>query len=120
MLAEDVRLDVVSRKQRSGRGGVEKYFTYYAETATWHVVPAWLEGREILVAYLHEEDVRPHHVVLVTGDGGHVKHIRDYMYVEYLVAEARFVHSSILNPTIHTSHTESRVSNCFHVGECHS
>jgi hypothetical protein len=90
MLAEDVRLDIVSRKQRSGRGGVEKYFTYYAKTATWHVVPGWLEGREILAAYLREEDVRPHHVVLVTADGGHVKHIRDYMYVEYLLAEARF------------------------------
>lgn len=90
MLADDVRLDVVSRRQRSGRGGVEQYFTSYAKAATWHVVPGWLEGREILAAYLREEDVRPHHVVLVTGDGGFVEHIRDYMYVEYLLAEARF------------------------------
>jgi hypothetical protein len=88
MLADDVRLDVVSRGQRSG--GVEQYFTAYAKAATWHVVPGWLEGREILAAYLREEDVRPHHVVLVTGDGGRVEHIRDYMYVEYLLAEARF------------------------------
>lgn len=90
MLADDVRLDVVSRRQHSGSGGVELYFTSYAKAATWHVVPGWLEGREILAAYLREGDVRPHHMVLVTGDGGHVTHIRDYIYVEYLLAEARF------------------------------
>ena len=90
MLAEDVRLDVVSRMQRSGRGGVEKYFTNYPKTPTWRVVPSWLDCREILLAYRREEDVRPHHVVLVTADGSLVKYIRDYMYIEYLLAWARF------------------------------
>jgi RNA polymerase sigma-70 factor (ECF subfamily) len=90
MLAEDVRLDVVSRIQRSGRGGVEKYFgNYAAKTGGWRVVPSWLDDREVLALYLREDDRRPHHVVLLTTDGGEVKQIRDYGHVDYLLAEAR-------------------------------
>jgi RNA polymerase sigma-70 factor (ECF subfamily) len=90
MLAEDVRLDVVSRMQRSGRRNVDKYFTNYAKLIGWHVVPSRLDGREVLAVYRREEDVRPHHVVVLTTEGGQVKDIRDYGHVDYLFADARF------------------------------
>jgi RNA polymerase sigma-70 factor (ECF subfamily) len=89
MLAEEVRLDVVSRMQRSGRRGVEKYFTNYGNTHGWRVAPMWLEGREVLGLYRREQDDRPHHVIILDTDGGHITAIRDYGHIEYLLAEAR-------------------------------
>jgi RNA polymerase sigma-70 factor (ECF subfamily) len=76
--------------QRSGRRNVDKYFTNYAKLTGWHVVPSRLDGREVLAVYRCEENVRPHHVVVLTTEGGQVKDIRDYGHVDYLVADARF------------------------------
>jgi RNA polymerase sigma-70 factor (ECF subfamily) len=94
MLTEDVRLDVVSRTQRSGRRGVGTYFTNYSKSQTWRVAPMWLEGREVLGLYRREQDDRPHHVILLDTDGVHVRAIRDYGHVEYLLAEARLAPAS--------------------------
>ena len=38
MLAEDVRLDLVARVQRTGRAEVESYFTNYDKVDDWHLV----------------------------------------------------------------------------------
>ena len=43
MLAEDVRLDLVSRAQRAGRRDVSTYFTNYSKVDDWHLVPAWID-----------------------------------------------------------------------------
>jgi RNA polymerase sigma-70 factor (ECF subfamily) len=89
MLAEEVRLDLVSRMQRSGRRGVEKYFTNYGTMQGCRVAPMWLEGREVLGLYRRESDDRPHHVIVLDTGGGRVTGIRDYLYIEYLLSEAR-------------------------------
>ena len=89
MLAEEVRLDVVSRIQRTGRQGVEKYFTNYATMDGCRIAPMWLEGREVLGLYRRENDERPHHVIVLDSEAGRVTGIRDYLYIEYLLSEAR-------------------------------
>jgi len=87
LLADDVRLDLVSRAQRTGRG-VGDYVTNYAKVDDWHLVPAWLDGREVLAVYRDRADPRPGYFVLVDFVDGRVASIRDYRYVPYIAREA--------------------------------
>jgi RNA polymerase sigma-70 factor (ECF subfamily) len=88
MLAEDVRLDVVSRMQRSGRKSVGSYFSNYGRLSWWRVVPAWVDEREALVFFRHEGDSRPAHVVELTVDENRITRIRDFLHVEYVLQDA--------------------------------
>jgi hypothetical protein len=47
-LADDVKLDLVSRWKRAGRREVSGYFTNYDSKSDWHLVPGWLDGREVI------------------------------------------------------------------------
>src|SRR5689334_22229072 len=53
LLADDVRLDLVSRRKSGGRRDVARYFGNYARTPGWRVAPARFDGREVLA--VHEE-----------------------------------------------------------------
>jgi RNA polymerase sigma-70 factor (ECF subfamily) len=88
MLADDVRLDLVSRSQRAGRRQVAGYFANYAAVRDWHLVPARLEGREILAVFRHQRDARPGYFMELTFVGEHVTLIRDFRYVPYIAIEA--------------------------------
>jgi RNA polymerase sigma factor (sigma-70 family) len=88
MLAEDVRLDLVSRSQRSGRREVSGYFTNYASHDDWHLVPAWLDGREVLAVFRSPSDARPSYFMQLALTDGQVKSIRDFRYVPYIGLEA--------------------------------
>jgi RNA polymerase sigma-70 factor (ECF subfamily) len=88
MLADDVRLDLVSRSQRTGRRDVGTYLTNYAARSDWHFVPAWLEGREILAAFRAPGDERPSYFVELTLRDAQVTAIRDFRYVPYIAREA--------------------------------
>src|SRR5688500_396568 len=59
MLADDVRLDLVSRAQRTGRRDVGSYFTRYDAVHDWHLAPAWLDGREVLAVFPSAGAARP-------------------------------------------------------------
>ena len=87
LLTDDVRLDLVSRAQRSGRRDVSTYFTNYAGLRGWHVRPAWLEGEEVLAVFLHDEPA-PAYLVRLTLRGSLVAAIRDFRYVPYITRDA--------------------------------
>jgi RNA polymerase sigma factor (sigma-70 family) len=87
MLADDVRLDLVSRAQRSGRRDVSAYFTNYDAVHDWHLVPAWIDGRESIAVYRHRDEARPSYLVRLTFDEGRIVAIQDYRYVPYLLAD---------------------------------
>jgi hypothetical protein len=70
MLAEDVRLDLVSRSQRSGQREVSGYFTNYASIDDWHLVPAWLDGGEVLAVFRSPSDARPSYFMQLTLTDG--------------------------------------------------
>jgi RNA polymerase sigma factor (sigma-70 family) len=93
MLADDVRLDLVSRRKAAGRREVAVYFTNYSRMNDWQLAPAWLDGREVLtvsvnaqanyssqVAYFIELSFRDDRVAL----------IRDFRHVPYISQEAHF------------------------------
>ncbi len=88
MLAEDVRLDLVSRLQRSGRRDVSAYFTNYDRVHDWHLVPAWLDGIEVAAVFRSPGDARPSYFVELTTRDGFIVRIKDYRYVPYILDDA--------------------------------
>jgi RNA polymerase sigma-70 factor (ECF subfamily) len=89
MLSEDVRLELLSRARRSGRREVEAYFTNYAKVSDWRLVPARLDGREVLAVF-RAPDPRPGYFVELTFAGDRISLIRDYRYVPYIARDADF------------------------------
>jgi hypothetical protein len=90
MLLDDVRLDLVSRTQRTGRRQVEEYFTRYAGVPDWHLVPGWLDGGEVLVGFRGSRETRPASFVELTVIDERIAAIRDFFFVPYVVHEAAF------------------------------
>jgi RNA polymerase sigma factor (sigma-70 family) len=90
LLAQDVQLDLLSRAQRAGRA-VGDYLTNYERIHDWALVPAWLEGREVIAVFLAPGDARPAYFIELTVENGKVRFIRDYRYVPYVLQDAELV-----------------------------
>jgi RNA polymerase sigma factor (sigma-70 family) len=90
LLAQDVQLDLLSRAQRAGRA-VGDYLTNYERIHDWALVPAWLEGREVIAVFRAPGDARPAYFIELTVENGKVRFIRDYRYVPYVLQDAELV-----------------------------
>ena len=88
LLADDVRLDLVSRRKLAGRE-VATYFSNYAGVGGWRVAPAWLDGDEVLAVWLGDA-ARPAYFIALRWRGNRVCAIRDLRYVPYIAQEATF------------------------------
>jgi len=88
MLADEVRLDVVSRRKAAGRREVALYFTNYAKLADWHLVPGWLDGREVLAVFSAPGAARPSYFIELALSEDRVTAIRDFRHVRYIAQEA--------------------------------
>ena len=88
MLADEVRLDLVSRRKAAGRREVGVYFTNYDRMDDWHLIPAWLEGREVLAVLREPGAARPGYFIELQWLAGRVSAIRDFRYVRYIAQEA--------------------------------
>ena len=86
-LAEDVRLDLVSRAKRSGRE-VASYVTNYAQKSDWALTPGWVDGREVIVVFRAPGDARPAYFIELEFAGERVRAIKDFRYVPYILTEA--------------------------------
>lgn len=100
MLAEDVRLDLVSRVQRSGRRDVSAYFTNYDQVHDWQLVPAWLAGVEVIAVYRDPADPRPSYFVELMMRDGFIAQIKDYRHVPYILTDASL---ALASPRLTTS-----------------
>jgi RNA polymerase sigma factor (sigma-70 family) len=87
MVADDVRLDVIGRFKKRGRGEVGGYFGHYGRLTDWTVEPKLLDGHGVLAVSRHGSLA---HVVAVTFDGERIAAIRDYFHVPYILNDARF------------------------------
>jgi RNA polymerase sigma-70 factor (ECF subfamily) len=90
MLADEVRLDLLSRRKLAGRSEVELYYTNYDRVYGWQAVPAWLDGREVLAMMVDGQGDSPAYFVELNWVGSKLTLIRDYRYVPYIATEARF------------------------------
>jgi RNA polymerase sigma factor (sigma-70 family) len=94
MLAEDVKLDVVSRAKAAGKRDVGRYFTNYERLTNWYLVPAWLDGEEIIAVYPDRDAQAASYFVKVAIDGGKIASIQDFHHVGYILKGANFELSS--------------------------
>jgi len=90
MLADDVRLDLVARRQASGAVNVGTYFSNYARTPGWRLASGWLEQREVAVVYGQDDALRPGYFIEVEFADQRVVAIRDYRHVPYIGRDASF------------------------------
>jgi RNA polymerase sigma-70 factor, ECF subfamily len=88
MLADDVRLDLVSQRKSAGRREVGMYFSNYDRTAGWQLLPAWLDGREVLAVRLAAQPDAPRYFIQLGWTGDRVASIRDFRYVPYIAQES--------------------------------
>ena len=88
LLAEDVQLDLVSRARRYGRREVGEYTWNYDQIHDWHLVPAWLEGCEVLAVTRAAGAVEIVYFIELEFRAGQVARIRDFRYVPYILQEA--------------------------------
>ena len=87
MLADEVRLDLVSRSQRAGRRDVGGYVTQYSKYDDWFLAPAWLNDKEV-VAGFRKSDAKPSYFIELEVADGQIIGIRDFRYVPYICADA--------------------------------
>ncbi|HTA21726.1 MAG TPA: sigma-70 family RNA polymerase sigma factor [Polyangia bacterium] len=95
-LAEDCRLDLVSRHERRGPA-VGEYFSRYADLRDFRVEPGVLDdatvgGRPALAVYMPRASAQPSYFVLLEWRDARVALIRDFRYVPYIADEVRLGH----------------------------
>jgi len=91
LFAEDARLDLVSRWQRTGPSATH-YFTRYAEVMPverLRAEPGEVDGRPA-IALVREGSDAPVYFLLIEWADGRIRLVRDYRYVPYIAEEAEF------------------------------
>ncbi len=92
MLADEVRLELVSKSRLSGRSDVSRYFTNYSKIDDWHLAPGFVDLRPaLLVRNPANPAGKPAYFVLLGWSGERVMTIRDFRHARYAVADADIV-----------------------------
>jgi RNA polymerase sigma-70 factor, ECF subfamily len=92
MIADDVRLELVSRTRMHGKAEVSRYFGNYAKVEDWHLVPGLVEGRPaILVFDPDQPGGRAKYFVLLDWSADKVATIRDFRHAAYVIDGADYV-----------------------------
>ena len=88
LLADDVKLNQSSYPLRVGSADVGLFFTIYAKSDGVWLVPAWLEGREVIAVFEDRTDPKPSYLMWIEWRDGRISFIHDYRHVRYVVADA--------------------------------
>jgi RNA polymerase sigma factor (sigma-70 family) len=91
MLADDVRLVQSTYPLRAGAADVGMFFGIYSRSAPVRLVPAWLDGREVIAVYEDPQAPRPSYLMWLEWADGRISFIRDYKYVRYVIDDAELV-----------------------------
>jgi RNA polymerase sigma-70 factor (ECF subfamily) len=91
MLADDVRLDLVSRVRLNGKAEVSRYFGNYSKVSDWHLVPGMVEGHPaILVFDPTAPAAPPKYFILLGWRGDKLATIRDFRHASYAIDGAEY------------------------------
>jgi len=91
MIADDIRLELVSKTRLNGKAEVSRYFGNYSGVSDWHLVPGSVEGRPaILVFDPSEKDAGPKYFMLLGWADGKVAIIRDFRHAPYVIDGADY------------------------------
>jgi RNA polymerase sigma factor (sigma-70 family) len=91
LLANDVRLRQSSHRPRTGVADVGMFFSIYSRSEAVHLVPGWLEGREVIAVFEGTPGPKPSYIMWLEWRDGRIAFIRDYRYVRYVVDSAELV-----------------------------
>jgi RNA polymerase sigma-70 factor, ECF subfamily len=89
MLAEDVRLELVDKVQRSGASDVGQYFGNYARLAEIHADVGVVDGRPAVLVR-ETADGAPVYCLFVRFRRGQIQQIRDYRYARHVFRESEW------------------------------
>jgi len=103
MLADEVRLDVISRATYRGVPKVGVYFHNYEQVDDWRLALGMVEQRPAILVYdPRERSSQPAYFMLLAWDGAQVSLIRDYRYARYVMRDAAVAEvSTIAGPPGH-------------------
>jgi RNA polymerase sigma-70 factor, ECF subfamily len=91
MIADDVRLELVSKTRMNGKAEVSRYFGNYDKVGDWRLVPGLLEGSPaILVFDPNEPDAGPKYFMLLQWSADKVATIRDFRHAAYVIDGAEY------------------------------
>jgi len=91
MIADDVRLELVSKTRMEGKAEVSRYFGNYEKIEDWRLAPGLLEGRPaILVFDPNEPGGAPKYFMLLQWSAGKVAAIRDFRHAAYVIDGAEY------------------------------
>jgi RNA polymerase sigma-70 factor (ECF subfamily) len=88
LLADDVKLNQSTHPLRVGAADVGLFFTIYAKIDGVWLVPAWLEGREVIAVFEERDNPKPSYIMWIEWNNGKISFIRDYRYSRYVAADA--------------------------------
>jgi len=92
MIADDVKLELVSKTRMNGKAEVSRYFGNYSKVSDWHLVPGLVEGRPaILVFDPNVADAKPKYFMLLGWSADKVASIRDFRHAPYVIDGAEFM-----------------------------
>jgi RNA polymerase sigma-70 factor (ECF subfamily) len=93
MIADDIKLDLVSRTRLSGKAEVSRYFGNYAKASDWHLVPGLVEGRPAILVFdpTAAGATRPKYFVLLDWQADRVASIRDFRHAPYVIEDADYL-----------------------------
>lgn len=86
MPADDVKLDLVNRRQLQGRNRIGHYFTRYAEVTKWRFAFGAVEGQPAMLVFDSTGPMaRPAHFVLIGWSDNRITEIRDFLFAPYVL-----------------------------------
>ena len=89
MLADEVKLELVSRFSAQGKPTVSNYFGNYQKVDDWLVRTGFVEERPALLVFdKSNKDSTPVYFILLTFDQGELIAIRDFRYARYIMNDA--------------------------------
>jgi RNA polymerase sigma-70 factor, ECF subfamily len=92
MIADDVRLELVSKTRLNGKAEVSRYFGNYAKISDWHLVPGLVEGRPaILVFDPSALAAPPKYFMLIDWQADKITTIRDFRHAAYVIDGAEYL-----------------------------
>jgi RNA polymerase sigma-70 factor, ECF subfamily len=84
MLADDVKLDLVAKLRKQGKGEVGEYYGRYAACKQWAFAAGIVDGRAAMLVYDREVSLEtPAYFVALGFDGDRVASIHDFLFARY-------------------------------------
>jgi RNA polymerase sigma-70 factor, ECF subfamily len=84
MLADDVKLDLVAKLRKQGKGEVGEYYTAYAAAKQWAYAAGVVDGRPAMVVYDRNVSLEtPAYFVALDFVGDRVVSVHDFLYARY-------------------------------------